>query len=167
MRLSRRGGDSLRFWLNEGFKMTNSPAHRGSQGMIPGDEQMDQLLRDFFRKRFQQRWHPVLCRIAINSGDSADDRCRTTNRRCADFRFSSHVDHDVVTSIAACLLAAVALLPDRSIGVSSKNSTAVIPETESTMPVSSDVQSQSHSVGDDNLSIEEVDSIDIKSPRRN
>ncbi len=27
--------------------MTNSPEHRGSQGMIPGDEQMDQLLRRF------------------------------------------------------------------------------------------------------------------------
>lgn len=148
--------------------MTNSPANRGSQGMIPGDEQIDQMLREFFRDEipaslasgpFAESQSTPVTQLTIVAQQRTDAPHSSGSRRMLTVT--------VITSLAACLLAAVALLPDRSNGVSSKNSTAVIPETETTMPVSSDGQTQSHPVGDNNLSIEEVDSIDIKSPPRN
>lgn len=156
--------------------MTNSPAHHGSQGMIPGDEQMDQLLREFFRNEIPAELEagpfatatlvaedarPNHAAPAVQSpGLTIVAQDRSTKSPAGSRGMMTAA---VMTSIAACLLAAVALLPGRSDnGQSNQNATAVVPEEESTMPVSSEGQTNSHPVGDNNLTIEEVDSIEIK-----
>ncbi len=126
--------------------------------MIPGDDQMDQLLRTFFDRevpadlgtfafgRSPEQTSPELTIVSTQAAP-----------RPSHGKSRGLVVISVVASLAACIIAAIA------VGPQSNQQTG----SGSMMPVSSQGTRSDAAVGDDRTSLEEIDSIEIKGPSSN
>ncbi len=137
--------------------MNSSSVNQNTEGMIPSDDQMDQLLRTFFDREVPADLDSVVIPAAIRK--SPDLTIVSTHGSMASAHRNSRglVVVSVITALAACVIAAVALGPQSTVS----------PNTESTMPVSSQGNGSDSAIGDDKTSLEEIDSIEINGSSSN
>lgn len=137
--------------------MNSSSVNQNAAGMIPNDDQMDQLLRTFFDREVPADLDSIVIPAVIRK--SPELTIVTTHGSPAAVHRNSRglVVISVIASLAACVIAAVALGPQSTVS----------PNTESTMPVSSQGRSSDSAIGDDRTSLEEIDAIEIKGSASN